>query len=352
MPDEQRRLPSFGVTLVIIFIVVSIAGVTLWQNQRKADHPPTAALPDLDVMCIGRIDGLVRTIDLDPRIPGRVAELLVTEGQHVEANKPLLRLDDSQLKLREEEALVAVKAADVELQAAKLEEKLHPVRKDAQIAAVTAAADRVAVARRVYKEKEAARSFGTITAGELLVAESEVKQLEQLEGIERSRRDELNLADPTLKVRAMQAKRETADIALKQAKNALNDCVLLAPSAGTVLRVQTSVGKSVTPGTPLPPIVFLPDGPLVIWAELEQEFLGRVKPGMKATIRDDARSDSPKWEGKVLRVGQLVTRKRSLLLEPGEINDVRTVECVISIEGETKDLLVGQKMRVRLGKGE
>ncbi|MFO0822877.1 MAG: HlyD family efflux transporter periplasmic adaptor subunit [Gemmataceae bacterium] len=351
MSDEPRRFPSFGVSVVILFIVASIAGVTWWQNQKTTERP-SRDLPDLDVVCLGRVDGLERTLDLDPRMAGRVAELLVAEGQHVAAKTTLLKLDDSQLKLREEEAQAAVKAAEVEFQGTKLEEKLHPVRKAAQEAAVMAAADRVSVARRVYKEKEAARSFGTITAAELLVAESEVKQLEQLEGIEKSRRDELNLADPTLKVRAAQAKRDTADLVLKQAKKALEDCVMLAPSAGTVLRVQTSVGKSVAPSTPLPPIVFLPDGPLVIWAELEQEFLGRVKPGMKAVIRDDARSDSPKWQGTMLRVGRIVTRKRSLLLEPGEINDVRTIECVISIEGDTKDLLVGQKMRVRLGKGD
>ena len=45
-----------------------------------------------------------------------------------------------------------------------------------------------------------------------------------------------------------------------------------------------------------------------------------------------------------------MARKRSVLLEPGEVNDVRTVECVIALEGSTDRLLVGQRMRVRIGK--
>ncbi|MBA4187277.1 MAG: hypothetical protein C0467_04580 [Planctomycetaceae bacterium] len=360
MTDEQRRrVPSIGAGIALLFVILSVVGVTWWQGQKQtADPRSDKTLPDLDVVCLGRVDGLERAADLDARIPGKVVQVFVVEGQHVEAKAPLLKLDDTQLKLRVDEAQAAVNAADIEIDAANLEAKQYPIRKATQEAAVTAATERVVVGRRVYDEKKAARSFGSITAAELLVAESELKQLEQLEAVEKSRLEELllpeklKLAEPSLKVRAAAAKRASAEIALKQAQNALDECTLLAPSAGTVLRVQTSVGKTVAPGTLQPAIEFRPDGPLVIWAELEQEFLGRVKPGMKATIRDDARSDSPIWTGKVLRVGRVIARKRSVLLEPGEINDVRTAECVIAIDGDAAGLLVGQKMRARLGRGE
>lgn len=349
----ERRYPGVGVVLLFLLVVGSIAGVTWWQNQRKPDRPPgaPAALADLDVVCLGRVDGLDRTTDLDPRVPGRVVEVLVEEGDRVEANKPLIKLDNSVQKLKEEEAQGAVKAADIEVDAAKLEQKQLPIRRTAQEAAVAAATDRVGVARRVLDEKKTARSFGTVTAAELIVAESEVRQLEQLEAAEKSRLEELKLADPSLKVRGAEVKKAAAELALKQARKALADCVLVAPTAGTVLRVQATVGKSVAPGSPVPAIVFQPDAPVVVWAELEQEFLGRVRVGMKATIRDDARSDSPTWTGEVLRVGHVIARKRSLLLEPGEVNDVRTVECVVGIDGDTSNLLVGQRMRVRLGRG-
>ena len=85
-------------------------------------------------------------------------------------------------------------------------------------------------------------------------------------------------------------------------------------------------------------------------AELEQEFIGRAKPGMKATVNDDTRADSPVWSGRVQRVGAFVSRRRSILLEPGEVNDVRTVECVIVLDGSGDGLLIGQRMRVRIGK--
>jgi multidrug resistance efflux pump len=151
-------------------------------------------------------------------------------------------------------------------------------------------------------------------------------------------------------VKAAEAKKRQAQIAHKQAEKAVRDCVLVAPSAGVVLRVNVSVGETAAPGGLQPAVMFRPDGPLVVRAELEQEFLGRVRPEMRATVRDDARAEAPAWTGRVLRVGSVVARKRSVLLEPGEVNDVRTVECVIALDGPTDGLLVGQRMRVRIGK--
>jgi multidrug resistance efflux pump len=351
--EEQRRFPGAGTILGLILLAASIGGVSWWTNGTQRESPVTGpALPELDVVCLGRVDGLNAVVNLDAPMPGKVAEVFVEEGRKVGAKEKLLRLDDESLKLRVEEAQAAVGAADIEIAAAKLEEKLHPIRKSSLETAVKVAAERVAVAKQVFKEKETARGFGTITAVELLAAQSEVKQLEQLESVEKSRLEELELAEPGLKVRAAQTKLIAAQVALKQAQKAVSDCVLLAPMAGTVLRVQASIGEMVAPGTLQPPIMFRPDGPVVVRAELEQEFLGRVKSGMKAVIRDDARSDSPLWNGRVRSVGQVVARKRLILLEPGELNDVRTVECVIDISGDTTGLLVGQRMRVRISRAD
>ncbi|HJZ57877.1 MAG TPA: hypothetical protein VKE74_23160, partial [Gemmataceae bacterium] len=56
------------------------------------------------------------------------------------------------------------------------------------------------------------------------------------------------------------------------------------------------------------------------------------------------------WTGKVERVGGWVARKRSVVLEPGEVNDIRTLECLITLDGSTEGLLIGQRVRVRVGR--
>jgi multidrug resistance efflux pump len=349
-----RRFPGLGIILAAAVLLLPIAGVAWWLNRPKGGESPGGpGLADLDVVCLGRVDGLTPIASLEPSVPGKVAEVFVAEGQTVKAGDRLLRLDDESLRLKEEEARAALGAADVEVGAARLEETLYPFRKAAQESAVAAAGERVTAAEKLLEEKKKSMMFTTVTPGELVASEAELNQLKHLKSAELSRLDEVKAGEGSLKlkVKGAETKRTMAEIALRQAEKAVRDCILLAPTAGVVLRVQTSRGESVAPGV-MPPIVFRPDSPLVVRAELEQEFLGRVQPGMRATVRDDSRADSPTWTGTVLRVGNWVARKRTILLDPGEVNDVRTVECVIALDGGPEGLLVGQRMRVRIGRAE
>jgi multidrug resistance efflux pump len=356
MPDEpRRRIPGLGFVLAAALLVLPIAGVAWWLYRPKGSETIGGpGLADLDVVCLGRIDGLTPVASLEPTIPGKVAEVYVSEGQAVQTGQRLMKLEDEALRLKEEEAKAAFEAAEVEVAAAKLERTLYPFRKAAQEAAVAAAGERVTAAEKLLDEKKKSMMFTTVTAGELSASESELNQLRHLKTAELSRLDELksSMESLNLKVRASESKRTMAEITRKQAEKAVRDCVLLAPTSGVVLRVQTSRGESVLPSGMQPPIIFRPDSPLVVRAELEQEFLGRVKPGMRAIVRDDSRADSATWNGTVVRVGNWVARKRTVVLDPGEVNDVRTVECVIALDGAPDGLLVGQRMRVRIGKAE
>jgi multidrug resistance efflux pump len=343
-------MPRVGAVVAIVLLLAPILGVAWWLSRPTRGVETGVSLAELDVVCLGRVDGLKPVANLEPLLPGRVMELYVTEGQVVKAGDKLLKLDDSSLKLKEDEAREAVAGADVEVKLAQQEQKLYPRRKMIQEAAVTTASERAEASRGLYLERKAAKTFGTVTAAELISAETETKQLEHLVQIEKAKLEELVQSDPGLRVRATETKKTMAEISLEQAKKAVRDCLLTAPADGVILRVQTSVGESVTPGNPSPAIVFRPHGPLVVRAELEQEYLGRVKPGMKAVICDDVQPDSPVWNGTVERLGNWIARKRSLIMDPGEVNDVRTVECVVTLTGKTDGLLVGQRMRVRIGK--
>lgn len=344
------RIPGLGAIVAFAFLVVPLIAVGWWLNHSRTETSPGAIPTDLDVVCLGRVDGERPIASLEPAATGRVAEIFVVEGQTVQAKDKILRLEDESLKLRVKEAEDALGAVDVEVDMALEEQKLQPRRRVLQEAAITAAKNRLSAARSLYRERQKAREFGTVSTAELTGADAEVKQLEHLVEVEAARLDELTALDTGLKVRAARAKQSMAQTSLELARQTLKECLLIAPTSGVVLRIQTSVGEMVAPGTPQPAIIFRPQSPMIIRAELDQEFLGRVKPGMKATIRDDVRADSPTWTGTVARLGGWLARKRSVLLEPGEINDVRTAECIISLDGKPEGLLIGQRMRVRIGK--
>ena len=112
--------------------------------------------------------------------------------------------------------------------------------------------------------------------------EAQVLELEELEQAERKQLQEIEDREEkgqgtALRIRAAAAKLKAAQADELLADKALKECVLTAPEAGTVLRLQATVGAIVSPGTMLPPIVFAPAGPFVVRAEVDQESLGRVR---------------------------------------------------------------------------
>ncbi len=151
-----------------------------------------------------------------------------------------------------------------------------------------------------------------------------------------------------LALRAATAKFQAASAAKDEADRALGECTMKAPSDGKILQLNVSVGGIIASGSPIPYIDFAPAGPLVVRADLEQEYVGRVTVGMKVELRDEARSSSPLWTGQVHTISEYIARKRNVLLDPGEMNDVRTAEVVITLDPSKDELRIGQRMRVRI----
>jgi hypothetical protein len=53
----------------------------------------------------------------------------------------------------------------------------------------------------------------------------------------------------------------------------------------------------------------------------------------------------------VTRLSDWYTHRRSILLEPMQFNDVRTLESIITLDPGQPMLRIGQRMRVTLGGG-
>src|SRR5690349_24932909 len=134
MPEQsRRRIPGLGFLLAIALLAASIAGGAYLLSRPKSGETTSGpGLADLDVVCLGRVDGLTPVASLEPSIPGKVAQVFVSEGQAVTAGTKLLQLDDEALKLKEDEAREAVKAAEHDVEAATQEESPYPIRKVAQ----------------------------------------------------------------------------------------------------------------------------------------------------------------------------------------------------------------------------
>jgi hypothetical protein len=66
-------------------------------------------------------------------------------------------------------------------------------------------------------------------------------------------------------------------------------------------------------------------------------------------IRDDSNAPAV-WRGRVTSLSDWYTQRRSILQEPLQLNDVRTLECLIAVDPDQAPLRIGQRVRVLIGK--
>src|SRR5262249_17896981 len=95
-------------------------------------------------------------------------------------------------------------------------------------------------------------------------------------------------------------------------------------------------------------VLFCPRSPRLVRAEVEQEFARRVGVGMTAVVQDDT-SNAVSWRGQVTRLSDWYAHRRSMLLEPLQLNDVRTLECLIELDPGQALPRIGQRVRVVIG---
>jgi multidrug resistance efflux pump len=267
----------------------------------------------------------------------------------VDANTPLLKIDDSLARIQLKEAELALEEAKKRREIAAVGATQHEKQIQAQQAAIKAArrkevsvraqADKVrrlrdrGVGGSVEDVKAAEAAVGEAQAG----VEAEQAKLELLRA--RNPRLALDLADINVK-----AKQED----VKKANLGLRECVVRAPKKGKILRRLVSVGEVLGANPKMPALQFCPSDERIIRAEVEQEFAGRVSKGMKARIQDDA-TGGGEWQGEVIYVSDWYTHRRSMTLEPLQFNDVRTMEVIIRVKPDPKNpLRIGQRMRVML----
>jgi multidrug resistance efflux pump len=347
---ERGRAPGLFFLLAAILLVGSLAVAGWFYFVPKADPKPPLRADDLDVVCTGRVDTPQMVISLDPAQPGRVVDVYVTEGQEVQADQPILKLDDSLTVHRRKQAEAAVTAATIDRDRAKAEADRFPDTVKMRRAMVAAAAAQVTAAEKNVEVQKALSGVQKPGEAQIAALDANVQQLKELKKAEEIGLEQLEKAErdkfPELAVKAAEARLAAAEADLDLAKKAEKECVLLAPARGHILRLQATKGGNLAPGY-MPSVVFAPAGKRIVRAEVDQEYLTKVKEGQAVEIQDESRIDPPVVKGKVKSVSKWVAQRRTLILEPGEINDVRTLEAVIEPDDDS-GLVIGQRMRITI----
>jgi HlyD family secretion protein len=273
---------------IIIPVVLAVAAAAAAYFYFKNGQKPEGS----ELKISGNIE--VTAVEVSFKIPGRVEERPVREGQLIKAGQLVARLDDKDLRLeiagREAQA-AAARAVLAELKSGSRPEEIAQAQAVLERARAEGARARIEFDRqkRLFeREVISSREFEQAkTAHETALArEREAKEFSNLVG-KGPRAEKIDQARSNL---------DQAGQALEAAKTRLTYAELLSPISGTVLSENVQAGEFVSPGTA---VVTVGDLSLVyLRAYINETDLGKVKVGQTVKITTDS-FPGKNYEGKI-----------------------------------------------------
>lgn len=336
-----------GAGLIGLVLLAGLGMIAAWPHA-PLDSAVTAPLTSpARLVCYGYVDSRHGPLLLQPLRAGRVVQVFINEGQTVRKDTPLLQLDDTLVKLYEEEAELAVRAAQVQLTQAQDGRKQYQARQAQAKAALQLAQNKLQAAENYLTVEQDLQKDGFSNKSRLDLARDQVNETRDLVTVGQHKLAEVNAIDPDLATRLAQVQLERSQAQLRRAVREREEMVLKAPVAGTVLRLYAQEGDLAGPTAPKPAACLVPVGAWIVRCEVAQEFADRVRDGLAVQVEDEA-SGAVLAGGSVAQVANSFLPRRQLSLEPTSNNTGLILEVMIALDEEHAPLRLGQRVRVRV----
>jgi len=292
---------------IALALVLSIAAIVAWRHV-SANRTVVVASGN------GRIEAT--EIDIDAKIPGRIRQIMVDEGDFVTAGEPIVLMDTDTLQAQLWENKAKLQEAMSALEKARSEVVQREAEKNAAIAAVAQRQSEKSAAIAVVAQREAeykvgkrrfARSAtlakeGAMTqleadddealmekgAAAVATAEAEVAAASSVIVTAQGQQAAASAAIVTARaqIKAQEANIEAAKASIQRVQSDINDSTLQSPRDGRVQYKVAQVGEVVGPGGHVLNVVDLSDVYMTFF--LPTNLVGRVRVGNEARIVLDA----------------------------------------------------------------
>ncbi|HLA24186.1 MAG TPA: efflux RND transporter periplasmic adaptor subunit [bacterium] len=299
----------------LVMIIVVAGGIFTLQRSRPAASPaPAPQAPPREAVAVevapvtrGSIDrtlsltGTVvsrQRVELTPKIPGRIASVLVSEGMRVGAGQVVARLESADLAAQVSQAEQGVRQAQAGQSVARAH--LRALESGARPQERAQAENAVAQAEANLRsaEAEAARMQQLFAAGavsrqqlDAAVLQRDVARAQldtarqQLSLVESgARREDLQMARAQLE--QADAAHAGAVAALQMTRVQLAQATIRAPFAGRVAQVPATRGEFVAPGTAI--AILYDDRNLEMDAQVGERDIRLVRVGQAVALQADA----------------------------------------------------------------
>lgn len=276
----------------------------------------------------GVVEPADREIKVAGQVPGRIAAVIVREGERVEAGAALLELESGL-----ERAALAAAEADVAASDAELSRTLKGLRRqdiDAAEAEAEAAHARAELSRGARERAEKLASGGAMTPDELDRARRTAEADDMAFRAADARRSAALAGSRREDVAAARARLAGAEARREQARAQLERLTIRAPVAGEVLAVKVRPGEYYSPGGG-EAVVLGDTRVLRVRMDVEERDIGRLAIGAAAQVTADA-FPGRRFPGKVVEIGRRMGRKNIRTDDPVERIDTKILEVVVQLE--------------------
>ncbi|HEV2522699.1 MAG TPA: HlyD family efflux transporter periplasmic adaptor subunit [Candidatus Acidoferrales bacterium] len=347
-PATEGNEPRSRLKRILVIVGVVLLALLIWRIFFAAP-----GLPDSIVALSGRIEGDDSAVA--PKTSGKILEITVREGDTVSAGQVIARLDDAQVRAREDQARAALANAQAKSQVARdqiavLQEQLRENQlqsgqstMDAEGRVRQAQADLTAAEADLTQQQAAlrlaefnrdayARLAKTGAASELQGLQAEVQADQQAAAVASAQRRveaargalttaQANLENPRIRnaqvsgterqmaqqqsqIAATKAETAQAQAQLAQAQADRADLTVVAPFAGTVITRAAEPGEVVQAGTAI--VTLLDLSKVYLRGFIPEGQIGKVKIGQPAHVFLDS-SPNQALNGYVLRIDPQAT---------------------------------------------
>lgn len=217
------------------------------------------------------------------KVPGRIVELPIEEGQFVKQGDTLARLDDDDYRQQVSVDEATVRAREAELDLALAGSRIQEIQ-EAKQTLVDAHAD-LQLKQQELRRRRALLAEQGVSQEDIDTASAEVKRARATYERVKQHRDQIVEGTRKEQIVVNRANLQLAREMLEMSRVKLGYTVLKAPITGVVLVRQAELGEVVVPGTPVMTIADLDH--LWLRGYLSETDLGRIRWGQPATVHTD-----------------------------------------------------------------
>ncbi|NLK00497.1 MAG: HlyD family efflux transporter periplasmic adaptor subunit [Clostridia bacterium] len=339
----------------LVFLLVIAAASLFIFNQYFYKNQQVIASEREELAVTGTIEA--KSVTAAFKVPGKIQELHVNEGDRVELGGSLALLESKELQAKLTQAQAAREAADA---VANQAQKGVGAATEEVEAAIQYAESKVAQAevglknaKQLYDRVVPLHENGVASDKELDEAannyELAQKTLEEAEaGLAQaeSARKKVEVAEAAHGAALGQCKQ--ADGAISEAQAYLDNILLTAPICGYITQKFLEAGEMVNAGTPVFEITDLANTHVKVF--ISEKKIGRVHLGQEAEIRVDAFPDKV-FKGKVVWInnaGEFAVKKA---VDDQHERDIRSFQVKIEIPNPDLVLKTGMTARVKILEG-